>query len=257
MGKIMGNFLLAIDIGNTAVKTGLCKSGAIFNCKTSKINDVPKYINKFIKSGKYNHLDVLICSVDPKKTSYIKKSMVCHNNAKLWVLGSNIDLKIRHNYKEYNKLGMDRKVGCYGALKMYKMPLLIISYGTAITCDYLDRTGTFQGGLIIPGPAIALKALSKSASLLPTIHFPRKKPGFLGRDTKKCMEYGILEGYGSMADELARRFKIRYDKKIRVLATGGLSKTIAPHSASIDILDPFHTLKSLALIWREKIQQFP
>ena len=234
MGKIMGNFLLAIDIGNTAVKTGLCKSGAIFNCKTSKINDVPKYINKFIKSGKYNHLDVLICSVDPKKTSYIKKSMVCHNNAKLWVLGSNIDMKIRHNYKEYNKLGMDRKVGCYGALKMYKMPLLIISYGTAITCDYLDRTGTFQGGLIIPGPAIALKALSKSASLLPTIHFPRKKPGFLGRDTKM---YGIrhFRGIWIHGDELARRFKIRYDKN-----PGSSRRAVylnnRPHSASIDIL---------------------
>lgn len=251
----MGNLLLAIDIGNTAVKTGLYKSGKILRYKVSKFNDIPKYVNKLTKSGKYNHLDILICSVNPKNTAFIKKSIVCHNGAKLWVLGSNLDLKIKHNYKEYNNLGMDRKVCCYGALRMYKMPILIISYGTAMTCDYLDRTGTFQGGLIIPGPAIALRALSKSASLLPAIHFPVKKSGFLGRDTKKCMEYGILEGYGSMTEELTRRFKMHYDKKIWVLATGGLSKTIAPHSDSIDILDPFHTLKSLALIWREKIQR--
>jgi type III pantothenate kinase len=130
--------------------------------------------------------------------------------------------------------------------------MLVIDYGTAITFDYIDSKGVFQGGMIIPGPETAYRALAQRAALLPkNLSLPRKTKTFLGRNARECMESGILEGYGSMTDELIQRFRKRYGKNLRVLGTGGLAGVIRPYTKNIDILDPQHSIKSLLALWRE------
>ena len=147
---------------------------------------------------------------------------------------------------------MDRKVNIYGAIRMYRLPLLVIDYGTAITFDYIDPKGVFRGGMIIPGPETSYRALGEKAALLPKgLSLPKKARSFLGRNTRDCMESGILEGYGAMTDELILRFRKRYGKNLRVLATGGFAGVIAPYAKHIDIVDPKHSIKSLLALWRE------
>ncbi|OQA40072.1 MAG: Type III pantothenate kinase [Candidatus Omnitrophica bacterium ADurb.Bin314] len=250
----MGKCLLAIDIGNTASKVGLYKAGRFLDHRTMKFNAVPVYANKLIKSGKYPHLDIVICSVNPEITALYKNRLLRHNDTKLVICGKDIEVKIRHKYIEHNRLGIDRRVSIYGAVRMYRLPLLVLSYGTALTCDYIDAKGCFRGGMIIPGPDTALKALGRETALLPTIHFPSKRTSFLGRTTIECMESGILEGYGSLTDELVRRFKSRYGSSIRVIATGGLARTIASCCSSLDVIDPMHVLKSLMALWRDNLR---
>jgi type III pantothenate kinase len=171
---------------------------------------------------------------------------------KMWIAGSNLPVKIRHKYNNYNKLGIDRKVNIYGVTRIFSLPILIIDFGTAITCDYVDAKGVFQGGMIIPGPETAYRALGKRAALLPKeLPLPRKAKSFLGRDTRDCMESGILEGYGAMTDGLIQRFKKRYGKNLRVLATGGFAEVVRPYAKLIETVDPKHSIKSLLALWRE------
>jgi type III pantothenate kinase len=66
------------------------------------------------------------------------------------------------------------------------------------------------------------------------------------------MKAGILQGYGAMADGLVSRFRKRYGRMFRVVATGGLAKTLAPYSTQIDIVDPLLTLKSLARLFQDQ-----
>jgi type III pantothenate kinase len=149
-------------------------------------------------------------------------------------------------------LGVDRKVNIYGAVRMYSLPMLVIDYGTAITFDYIDLKGVFRGGMIIPGPETAYRALAQRAALLPKgLPFPKRTKFFLGRNTRECMESGILEGYGAMTDELILRFRKRYGKNLRVLATGGFAGVLSPFTKHIDIIDPKHAIKSLLALWRE------
>ena len=169
----------------------------------------------------------------------------------MWAIGKNLKVPIRHNYKQINKLGQDRLANVYGAVKIYKPPLLILDYGTALTCDYVSSKGAFEGGLIIPGPEIALSALYERTALLPKVNFPIKQAAFIGRDPKGCMKAGILQGYGAMTDGLIERFHKRYGKRFQVVATGGLAKAIFPHTAKVDILDPLLTLKSLHQLFED------
>ncbi|OQA57283.1 MAG: Type III pantothenate kinase [Candidatus Omnitrophica bacterium ADurb.Bin277] len=249
----MRKCLVAIDVGNSSVKVGVYREGRFREFRTLGYSYFPKCINKIIKSGSTYHKDIVLCSVNPIITKKYKKILSGHKDTHLWICGENINVKINHKYNNYSKLGMDRKVMLYGATKIYKLPILVLSVGTALTCDYIDSKGTFQGGLIIPGPETAFKALISNTSLLPNLHFPYKKGGFLGIDTKNCMELGILEGYGALIDGIAERFRSRFGKDIRVLATGGLAKTIAPRCRNIDILDPLHTMKSLMILRRNHL----
>ena len=244
--------IVVIDIGNTAATVGFYEAGRLLDFGSIYYNDIPKYISKLTKSGKNVCLDVIISSVIPEITKKTIKSISKINGKNLWIAGSSLPIKIKHKYSDYNALGCDRKVNVYGATRMYRLPMLIIDYGTATTFDYVDRKGGFQGGMILPGPETSYRALGQRGALLPkNLRFPRKAKSFLGKNTRECMESGILEGYGAMTDELILRFKKRYGKNLRVLATGGFSEIIRPYTKNIDIVDPKHSIKSLLALLRE------
>ncbi|MFA5168557.1 MAG: type III pantothenate kinase [Candidatus Omnitrophota bacterium] len=245
--------ILAIDIGNTAATVGFYEGGRLLKFGSMHYNDIPKYASKLARSGKKSHLDVIISSVFPKITSFLKYKLKGIKELTLWVVDGNIPIKIRHNYSIYNELGVDRKVNIYGAVRMYRLPMLVIDYGTAVTFDYIDSRGVFQGGMIIPGPETAYGALGRKAALLPKrLPMPKRAKSFLGRSTRECMESGILEGYGAMTDELIQRFRKRYGKGVRVLATGGFAEVIHPYTKHIDTIDPRHSIKSLLALWRNR-----
>lgn len=253
--KKMIKRILAIDIGNTAATFGFYEAGRFLDFGSMYYNDIPKYAIKLAKSGKYNSLDVIISSVYPKITSFLINKLQSANGLNLWVVGVNLHIKIRHKYRHFNELGSDRRINIYGATRMYRLPVLVIDYGTAITFDFIDSKGVFQGGMIIPGPETSYTALGQRAALLPKgLSLPKKAKVFLGRNARECMESGILEGYGAMTDELILRFRKRYGKNLRVLATGGFAEVIRPYTNHIDIVDPKHSVKSLLALWRARLK---
>ncbi|MFA7254489.1 MAG: type III pantothenate kinase [Candidatus Omnitrophota bacterium] len=245
--------ILAIDIGNTAATVGFYEGGRLVDFGSMYYSNIPKYASKIAKSGKNFCLDVIISSVFPKMTDFLKCKLQSIKGVKSWVVGGNTPIKIRHKYSNYNNLGVDRKVNIYGAGRMYRLPMLVIDYGTAITFDYIDSKGVFLGGMIIPGPETAYRALGQRAALLPKeLPMPKTAKTFLGRNARECMESGILEGYGAMTDELIQRFRKRYGKNLRVLATGGFAEVIRPYTRLIDTIDPKHSIKSLLALFRSK-----
>lgn len=248
--------ILAIDIGNTAATVGFYEGGRLIDFGSMYYDDIPKYALKLSRNGKDSHLDVVISSVFPKITKKLKSFISPNKRTKLWVVGENLPLKIHHKYNDYNKLGIDRKINSYGAIRMYRLPILVIDYGTAITLDYIDTKGVFQGGMIIPGPETAYRALGQRGAMLPKeLPMPKKSKSFLGRNTRDCMESGILEGYGAMTDELILRFRKRYGKNLRALATGGFSERILPYTKHIDTIDTKHSIKSILALFREHLRK--
>ena len=243
---------LYLDIGNTAVKYGLFAEGRLKRLGMSLNYDIPKIIRICSCGGAHNYKNVIISSVVPELT---KKSVDLFRKSKstsLWIVGVNIPLKIKHKYHNYNKLGKDRAVNIYGALKKYKLPLLVLDFGTALKADYISKQGVFEGGLIIPGPEISFQALLSRAALLPkNMRLPEKSVSLLGKNTLDCMKAGILEGYGSMADGLIERFKRKFGSNLTVLATGGFSRHLKPYTRRLDIVDPWHSIKSLHLLFQE------
>lgn len=243
--------LLALDIGNTAVTYGFFEKNRLKAHGSVLHDNIPKNLIKWSKSGELNDAYALISSVVPSLTLKVKKTL--HpSGTRVGVIGDSLQVPIRHRYRNIKQLGSDRILNIYGALKMYKAPLLILDFGTAITADYISRKGVFEGGMIIPGPEIAFQTLIHRAALLPKkSRLPEKSTTFLGKTSYDCMKSGILEGYGAMTDGLVARFKDRFGKNLKVLATGGFARHLKPYTHSMDILDPLHSLKSLHLIFQD------
>ena len=248
--------LLVIDIGNTSISYGIIKSGRLRHYFYDIDDNFPKMRNFIVKSGIIRIIDkVIISSVNPKKLAKLLPILSKRGWSKnLLIIGRQLTPKIKHKYSHINKLGKDRLVNIYGALRWYSKPTLIINFGTAMTVDVISKKGIYEGGLIIPGIETSWKALQARAALLPKGIPIKDYKGFLGRDTEACMQAGILQGFGAMVDGLIGRFQARYGKSLFVLASGGLAKKVRPYIKSQVKVDGTHPIKSLALIYQDHLK---
>jgi type III pantothenate kinase len=245
--------LILLDIGNTSVTYGVHRKDRLTAFGSVLFDALPNKINKWLSSGGSSTINLIISSVVPKNTQKLKKMYGRKKNLRLYIAGQNLPVPIKHKYRHLNQLGIDRRVNVYGASRLYKLPLLVIDYGTAITFDYVSRKGVFEGGLIIPGPGLAFQALiQRAAQISDQLRLPAKAPHFLGRTTYDCISSGVLEGYGAMTDGLVQRFRKRLGKGLRVLATGGFTSHLKKHTRSFDIVDSKLSVKSLLLLYRDQ-----
>ncbi len=245
------NNLLAVDIGNTTISFALFRNSRILASDHVDNGDIPALSRILRKWGVKNPFSIIISSVVPQKTAILKKSLKrTYKEIKIWEVGQNLHPKVKMRYKASN-LGADRLVNVYGVVQKYRLPALVIDFGTAITFDYVDRKGVFLGGLIVPGMDISWQALQNRAFLLPQLRKLKQLHPLAATDTPSAMYSGLLNGFGALTDGLIGRFKEKYGLKLTVLATGGASPIIAKYAKNLDQVDPLHTLKSLNLIYQD------
>ena len=72
----------------------------------------------------------------------------------------------------------------------------------------------------------------------------------IGRNTVTNMQSGIYYGYIGLVENIVRKMKQEIGRPdAKVVATGGLSRLLAPDTKEIDIFDGLLTLKGLRLIY--------
>lgn len=247
--------LLTIDLGNSASTYGLFDGKQLLAHGFVKSDNIPFFNSLIAKSGIYKPVGkVIISSVVPQLCHKLRKSLGKRlGEGSIYVVGKDLKLKVPMRYNP-KQLGPDRLVNLYGARELYAPPLLIIDFGTAITFDYLSKSGIFEGGLIVPGVETSFRALLERAALLPKLKQIVPVRSLVGRNTESALSSGLLNGFGALADGLIGRFRTQYGRRLKVLATGGFAARIAPYMAHVDYLDPLHTIRSLALIYRKEIK---
>ncbi len=241
---------LFMDVGNTALTFQALHGSGLSAHFSIPNNDIPKLIYKLSKKGLIDSDTLIaIASVVPQISRFLTNEFRKTAVKTVLLAGENFPVKIRHKYNNYSKLGIDRKINAAGAIFLYGGPCAVFDFGTALTVDCISAQNVFEGGFIIPGPQIAFQALANKTALLPIgLKIPDKTRGFLGRNTSDCMKNGILVGYGAMATDLIRQLRQRYGKKLKTIATGGFASKIRPYAPGFDLIDPQHTLRSLALL---------
>ena len=113
----------------------------------------------------------------------------------------------------------------------------------------LGEKGDFLGGAICPGIKISTEALVSGAAKLPHVELVRPET-VIGRNTVTNMQSGIYYGYIGLVENIVRKMKQEIGRPdAKVVATGGLSRLLAPDTKEIDIFDGLLTLKGLRLIY--------
>jgi type III pantothenate kinase len=156
-------------------------------------------------------------------------------------------------YDNPKEVGADRIANAVGAYDLYGGPCVVIDMGTATTVEAISAAGEYLGGAIAPGVAISLDALYQHAAALRRVELvePRK---VIGRSSAESIESGTFYGFAAQVDGLARRFMEELGPSA-VVATGGLSSLIAPHSDTIEHVEPWLTLHGLRIVYERNVSR--
>ena len=97
-------------------------------------------------------------------------------------------------YNNPKSLGADRWAGMIGAKSIYpSQNVLVVNAGTATTIDYINQSGEFAGGWIIPGLSLMLAALAKGTADLPDLSPANALEPNFGQSTNDCIMQGCIQ----------------------------------------------------------------
>jgi len=231
-------YLACIDIGNTNIVIGFYNQNELY--QTSRIETNELNLNKINLSRFEN---IAISSVVPKITQRLEK----YNPFTINYMNSQLNLKV-DNPKE---VGNDRLANIKATIKEYKLPAIIVDFGSATTYDIINKDGDFIGGAIAPGIDVSAKYLFEKAALLNKVNFEFPK-NVIGENTITNLQSGIMFGGIDAINGMINRIKIEFDEIIEtVILTGGFSKTLSPKINFPHILDINLTIKGIYAIWND------
>jgi type III pantothenate kinase len=100
-------------------------------------------------------------------------------------------------------------------------PAVVVDAGSAVTVDWLDETGAFRGGAILPGLRLMAQALHDYTALLPLIEPPRDIPPLPGTATPPAVAAGIFWAVVGGIEVLIRRYAEGAGVRPDAFLTGG------------------------------------
>lgn len=156
------------------------------------------------------------------------------------------------------RVGIDRLMAAVAADRVRRpdRAAIIVDAGTAITIDLLDENGAFCGGAILPGIALAARALAEQTDALPRVALEHlgHPPAPLGKSTAPAIESGLYWGAVGAIRELVRRLSAELAAPPDVLITGGTSpqvaEVLAANEAWLVRHEPHLVLAGIALVSR-------
>ncbi len=179
--------------------------------------------------------------LDPLITRMARRFLDCE----ALFAGRDLKIELDNEYARPEQVGADILVGCLSARLTYDVDnLIVIDFGTATTLACVQGTA-FKGGLICPGVLSSASALAGGTAKLPKVDLTVKSETLTwGKSTEECLNQGLVFGFASMIDGLVGKLSSQMDNPF-VVATGGLARTIAEVSTSVDELRPDLVMEGL------------
>jgi type III pantothenate kinase len=168
--------------------------------------------------------------------------------AQLLVLGPGIKTGIPILYDDPREVGPDRIANAVAARERYGAPCIVVDFGTSTNFDAVSDAGEYVGGVLAPGIEISMDALFARAARLQKVDFV-EPAAVIGKTTTSALQSGLVYGFAGQVDGIVGRMRAELGDTAPVIATGGLAELIAPHSGTIERVDPLLTLEGLRLIW--------
>jgi type III pantothenate kinase len=251
--------IIAIDIGNTNISCSVVSQGNVFFVKHIGTSLFARQKRAQLKSFLKRHNQykaeraprVVICSVVPAALDEVKKIVKEVLGTQPLVIGRDVIVPVKNNYKNPRQVGQDRLVGAYAAKKLYGHPCIIIDLGTAITFDVVSAKGEYEGGLIVPGIQLSVESLFQKTAMLPRVDKIQIPQQLIGRDTRTSILSGIFNGYGALCNGLIDQISKGMKGRPNVIITGGHTELMRKFVASkILKVDKYLVFKGLELLSR-------
>ena len=244
--------LIAVDIGNNRLKFGrFAPAPPIPNPQSPIPYSLPEPSAALQLAGADADLDRLaawlaqspgdvgdwwIASVNrPSATRLIDWLRTHRPDDRITLLAAG-DLPLEVAVPRPDMVGIDRLLDAWGAdrLRRSDRPAVVVDVGTAITVDLVSAEGVFLGGAILPGIAMAARAMHTFTDLLPLIDASEltAPPPPVGTATEPAMRSGLFWGAVGAIRQLVERMAADAGGQPEIFLTGGAGPAVA------DLLGP-------------------
>lgn len=210
---------LCIDWGNTRVKAGIFQENKLIqDLHFSESEGVTGLIN-IVRQVRPDNTILSSVANHPEELNALLKE-----ETNLLVLNADTRLPIINAYQSSQTLGMDRIALAVGANGQFPgCNNLVISIGTAITYNFVQKGGTFRGGNITPGMQLRFKALHEFTDKLPLVNEKGDTNTLLGYDTVSNIRSGVIWGIAAELDGMLNYYQAQYSDLNAVLTGGDLT----------------------------------
>jgi type III pantothenate kinase len=194
---------LAVDIGNTHIKTGLFWKGNLRDTLICSVSDCLEYwprVEEWLGRERFEEVSTVgIGSVVRNIEVRLSDELARLRADPEWkppevsIFTKDFPFPLKSVYQR-GQLGTDRVLAAIGAVRLLGKPVTIVDIGSAVTIDVVDEGGVFRGGIISAGAELRIRALAQFTSLLPEVSVPQSPPPLIGTKTEECLSSGVYHG---------------------------------------------------------------
>jgi len=227
--------LLACDIGNTNIKTGLFNDDILTE---NKLFDNFESFQAYIQANPVQH--IAVSSVVPDVTKKVAEASERFNNFSPFIITKDVKFNLKLSYDSPDTLGMDRLCSAEGAYSFFKASgdykifndktiILSVDLGTATTINIITYPAEFAGGIIAPGINMMFKSLNSSTAQLPLVS-EMNYENFIGRNTASSIASGVINSCAGLIKRTIDYYKTeKKAETIKIFITGGNAEKVLPY----------------------------
>ncbi len=122
-----------------------------------------------------------------------------------------------------DQLGIDRWLAMLACRQQVSPPFVVVDYGTAITLDVVDASGTHQGGYILPGLSLMRTVLQQQTGITDTT--PNRTEPHLAQDTGCAIAQGGQQAIASLIHQMMQTLP----DTTSLCLSGGHGRSLLPY----------------------------
>lgn len=259
--------LLAVDIGNSSISTGLfdIESGELmytFKLSADKEKTADEYFAQFgsmLYMSDINKKEIkgaIISSVVPMLTHTLEECARRLSDSKPKIVGPGLKTGFPIKIDNPSELGSDLVANTAAVLGTTGKgrACIIVDMGTATTISAINPMGEYIGNCIMPGVRVCLDSLHDETAQLPFVT-PSTPKRAIGKNSGDSVRSGVILGNAMMIDGFIDEFEkeMKLKENATVYITGGLAEGVMHACRHEMIYEPHLTLKGLYFIYKNNI----
>jgi len=229
--------IVVVDIGNTHTRIARWVEGEISDLRCGASGDEGEVHGMLAavrqRCENQQRQAIVIASVVPQRTAALAEHIDRDLELRPFVIGDNTPLPLEVAVRAPEQVGIDRVCAAAAAFDHIGRACVVVDVGSAVTVDFVDDAGVFQGGAILPGPLLQAQALASGTAQLPLAKLSPGTP-VLGKDTASAIASGICVGLAGAIRAIVEEIATIAGDWPQTVLTGGAAGLIADRMDFVD-----------------------